>query len=90
MKSATRPHPIFGTNGGLNCSNGQSVFGWNAYQWKIEQNGDVEIDGSHIPFGNKLIKYIKTMLQKLVHPVLEIILMISARFDRVLTSFDEF
>ena len=52
MKGEERPKPIFGnSDGALNCSSGQSVFNWTAYDWSINQNGAMNFDGSTIPFG---------------------------------------
>ena len=52
MKGDERPKPIFGNSKGtLNCSSGQSVFKWNAYDWSIDINGVLNFDGSTIPVG---------------------------------------
>ena len=51
-KGDERPKPIFGKRKGtLNCSSGQSVFKWDAYDWSIDQNGVLNFDGSTIPVG---------------------------------------
>ena len=52
MKGDQGPKPIFGNiNGTLNCTSGQTVFNWNAYDWDINQNGAMNFDDSTIPFG---------------------------------------
>ena len=52
MKGDEGPQNIDGNiDGKLNCSSGQTVFNWTAYDWSINQNGAINFDGSTIPFG---------------------------------------
>lgn len=56
VKGDERPKPIFGNiKGTLNCSSGQSVFKWDAYDWSIDQNGVLNFDGSTIPVGKSCV-----------------------------------
>ena len=52
MKGDKGPKAIFGKiKGTLNCTSGQSVFNWTAFDWSIDQNGTMHYDDSTIPFG---------------------------------------